>query len=144
MIHIINNYYLDADPRQFMLKKKVTGKLNKETGKISKDSFVITGYYGSLSFLLGGLVQIEAQRAVSDCQTMAGVIDNVEHFGDCLTKSLTKNLKEAVQQFEAPTPCIACGTTETFKPSHDGSRNCESGSIASGGNRAHCSCDACF
>lgn len=28
--------------------------------------------------------------------------------------------------------------------SHDGSRGCKSGSIASGGTRAHCTCDACF
>ncbi len=31
-----------------------------------------------------------------------------------------------------------------FGPSHDGSRGCESGSIASGGNNAHCTCDTCF
>lgn len=31
-----------------------------------------------------------------------------------------------------------------FAPSHDGSSRCESGSIASGGSRAHCSCDVCF
>lgn len=29
-------------------------------------------------------------------------------------------------------------------PSHDGSKLCESGSIASGGTRAHCTCDVCF
>lgn len=28
--------------------------------------------------------------------------------------------------------------------SHNGSRMCQSGSIASGGNRAHCTCDRCF
>ena len=31
-----------------------------------------------------------------------------------------------------------------FGPSHDGSRNCQSGSLASGGQRAHCTCDVCF
>jgi hypothetical protein len=31
-----------------------------------------------------------------------------------------------------------------FGPSHNGSPNCESGSIASGGNKSHCSCDTCF
>ena len=31
-----------------------------------------------------------------------------------------------------------------MKPSHNGSKNCESGSIASGGNKSHCSCDVCF
>jgi hypothetical protein len=29
-------------------------------------------------------------------------------------------------------------------PSHDGSRFCQSGSLASGGSRSHCSCDTCF
>jgi len=29
-------------------------------------------------------------------------------------------------------------------PSHNGSPNCESGSIASGGTVAHCACDVCF
>lgn len=29
-------------------------------------------------------------------------------------------------------------------PSHEGSAHCESGSIASGGHRAHCSCSWCF
>ena len=31
-----------------------------------------------------------------------------------------------------------------FGPSHNGSRFCESGSIASGGKRSHCTCDMCF
>lgn len=45
----------------------------------------------------------------------------------------------------------ACSTCETirseyngFGPSHEGSRLCQSGSLASGGNREHCTCDACF
>ena len=29
-------------------------------------------------------------------------------------------------------------------PSHRGSSRCESGSLASGGTTAHCSCDTCF
>lgn len=29
-------------------------------------------------------------------------------------------------------------------PSHRGSKGCESGSLASGGARAHCTCEACF
>ncbi len=29
-------------------------------------------------------------------------------------------------------------------PSHDGSKACEAGSIAAGGDRAHCSCAECF
>lgn len=29
-------------------------------------------------------------------------------------------------------------------PSHRGSTMCESGSLASGGNNSHCTCDTCF
>ena len=39
--------------------------------------------------------------------------------------------------------CSTC-KREGMKPSHFGSARCESGSIASGGNRAHCTCDTCF
>jgi len=31
-----------------------------------------------------------------------------------------------------------------MEPTHDGSKGCESGSIASGGAKVHCSCDVCF
>ena len=40
--------------------------------------------------------------------------------------------------------CKTCQDPERFKPSHDGSRLCESGSLASGGHRSHCTCDTCF
>jgi len=32
----------------------------------------------------------------------------------------------------------------TRHPSHNGSSDCESGSIASGGDKEHCHCDVCF
>lgn len=38
--------------------------------------------------------------------------------------------------------CVGC--TPGFRPSHDGSPRCESGSTASGGDKAHCTCDTCF
>ena len=38
--------------------------------------------------------------------------------------------------------CIEIGTG--MGPSHNGSKGCESGSIASGGTRSHCTCDVCF
>jgi hypothetical protein len=46
--------------------------------------------------------------------------------------------------------CATCDSQESggspFRtgPSHDGSEFCESGSIASGGQRAHCRCDECY
>jgi len=33
---------------------------------------------------------------------------------------------------------------ETFFPNHYGSARCRSGSVASGGDRSHCTCDTCF
>lgn len=39
--------------------------------------------------------------------------------------------------------CKGCQHTGMY-PSHNGSRNCESGSIASGGTKSHCTCNACF
>lgn len=39
--------------------------------------------------------------------------------------------------------CPTCALPGT-KPSHDGSPRCQSGSIASGGKNAHCSCGVCF
>lgn len=40
-------------------------------------------------------------------------------------------------------PCSTCGR-DGMMPSHNGSKNCKSGSIASGGAKSHCSCDVCF
>ena len=42
----------------------------------------------------------------------------------------------------------ACGYCQKYKgqmaPSHFGSAWCQSGSLASGGHRSHCSCNSCF
>lgn len=38
--------------------------------------------------------------------------------------------------------CVECAKGVIV--SHSGSKLCRSGSIASGGKRAHCTCDACF
>jgi hypothetical protein len=39
--------------------------------------------------------------------------------------------------------CAGCRHTG-MNPSHRGSKRCQSGSVASGGTRTHCSCDTCF
>lgn len=39
--------------------------------------------------------------------------------------------------------CEGC-KREGMYPSHNGSSMCKSGSIASGGKKAHCTCDVCF
>jgi len=47
---------------------------------------------------------------------------------------------------DLPPACKVEGCTYSSKygPGHNGSRGCKSGSIASGGTRAHCSCDYCY
>lgn len=56
-----------------------------------------------------------------------------------------KRTDRATERKAAPLPkCAACLPPGVFGPSHDGSPRCESGSIASGGKRAHCTCDVCF
>ena len=47
---------------------------------------------------------------------------------------------------DLPPTCKEDGCTYSAQggPSHNGSRMCKSGSIASGGTRAHCACDFCF
>ena len=47
-----------------------------------------------------------------------------------------------VRTAAAQASCSGC--TGGFGPSHEGSTRCESGSIASGGHIAHCTCDTCF
>jgi hypothetical protein len=46
-------------------------------------------------------------------------------------------------ELRAEQPCRTC-SMPGMKPSHTGSPRCESGSIASGGKNAHCTCDTCF
>ena len=49
--------------------------------------------------------------------------------------------------WQAKKVCKTCAEVSLsgIKPSHNGSPNCQSGSIASGGTRAHCTCnDGCF
>jgi hypothetical protein len=38
--------------------------------------------------------------------------------------------------------CLRAGSG--MGPSHRGSERCESGSLASGGDKSHCTCDTCF
>jgi len=59
-------------------------------------------------------------------------------------------VSEQVKQIEYPKQshevCLTCAEIARggHGPSHYGSPRCESGSLASGGPNAHCSCDRCF
>lgn len=48
------------------------------------------------------------------------------------------------EEGEAPTKKCAMCEDPKYLPGHNGSRRCRSGSIASGGTRAHCTCNLCF
>lgn len=94
MIQIKDNYYLDADSSQFMLKeKKVSEKHNI--------SYPVLGYYGSISQLLGGLVTIEAQRAVETAQDLSEVVEHIREFGKSVQTPIVLNLREAIKQYQA-------------------------------------------
>lgn len=60
---------------------------------------------------------------------------------------LTEHIKEQVTPQVVTVICGIDGCTVERVPglpSHEGARMCKSGSIASGGARAHCSCDYCY
>lgn len=79
----------------------------------------------------------------------------IKHFNECSLAPPQHERKAMVlaiyEQAGVVVPdCIGCapfydspeGTAHA--PSHRGSRRCKSGSLASGGTHAHCTCDTCF
>lgn len=56
MRHLIDNYYLDYDACNLILKKK---NISKKTGKVS---YKVLGYYGSLRGLASGLTNIAVMQ----------------------------------------------------------------------------------
>lgn len=70
-----------------------------------------------------------------------------EFIAEGSTLPIRARVEKALEPFEFVTFCSTCLQIEIeggFGPSHEGSKHCESGSIASGGDRAHCTCDVCF
>ena len=61
----------------------------------------------------------------------------------CLCKQF-KVVEEKALEIKTKKICGLCTDKDTMGPSHNGKKNCESGSIASGGNKSHCTCDICF
>jgi hypothetical protein len=65
-------------------------------------------------------------------------------------KGLAEHVKEQVNPqavMVAPDPrerVEGCSQCESGPVWHNGSKGCKSGSIASGGSRAHCTCDYCY
>jgi hypothetical protein len=61
---------------------------------------------------------------------------------DGITHRFDRSELEEADKSEAK--CRTCLSPDFIKPSHNGSARCQSGSIASGGKNAHCTCDVCF
>ena len=57
-------------------------------------------------------------------------------------KGLASRLANGLYVETVEEPCPSCSDGSPVP--HNGSRYCESGSIASGGSEAHCTCDLCF
>lgn len=58
---------------------------------------------------------------------------------------MTKNDTTKVDRTPYLHTVADCAQCDQRTPvSHNGSPRCRSGSIASGGHRAHCTCDTCF
>jgi len=111
--------------------------LSNEPKKTLKDrqSESISGFFGDLTDHLirevkGGAVMVEPQARVY--KGYGPGCSELNHVGSC--------------SCDLPPACKVAGCTYSSKygPSHEGSRMCKSGSIASGGTRAHCACDYCY
>jgi hypothetical protein len=88
MIHIIDNYYMSANSREFQLFKK------------TKKGYSMQGHYWSVAQLLVDLVKMEAFTAIESMNELSQVLEHTRAFGDRLKTPLVANLKEAVKAFE--------------------------------------------
>ena len=93
-------------------------------------------------------VEIEFEADAARCLTVAHeLMSRVLTLSSAHTNLPPPGIKaDHYHIIEQPRPeCSQCREIGTgMGPSHDGSKSCESGSIASGGKRSHCSCDVCF
>lgn len=72
--------------------------------------------------------------------------------GDVLDYGEAPTLEAALAQLVVTLEAVAAGQCaqcaraphDPGTPNHDGSDRCRSGSIASGGTNAHCTCDTCY
>jgi len=90
------------------------------------------------------VVSTEPKRRVEEVPTTIG-----KFFGEVLVEHIKDQAmghRPVQVMVQEKTGCKEMGCDYPVKtgPSHEGSRMCKSGSIASGGTRSHCSCDYCF
>lgn len=87
--------------------------------------------------------EIQTKRRVSLSDSWAAYAKSISPKG-AISDGLRVALDWYMRTSDIHPDCPTCNDGESFKPTHSGSSRCKSGSIASGGNKAHCSCDTCF
>ena len=79
-----------------------------------------------------------------ECAMRASTVDALEAR---IQEDISSILAEStIGSRRCPDDCSTCAANKRgeLAPSRRGSKDCESGSIASGGSKAHCSCSVCF
>ena len=68
MIHLIDNYYLDADEKQFILAKEIGKRVDRRTGK-ERTAYDFL-YYSDLGNALAGLCVRQTRLAVAESNSL--------------------------------------------------------------------------
>lgn len=89
MIHINNEYYIDADVYSFVLKKVHFAK-DKKTGEETRQDITI-GYYATIEMTLKGYLKHKSREIVSKAD-----FKNIKQYLDYI-KELDKELKEILE-----------------------------------------------
>ena len=99
MIKITEEWHIDADSRQFILKRrKIAGDDAKEPGKAY---YVDEGYYPTIDTLIRGLSDRKLYEAVSSCERLRDAQEELVDWASRLRTPLVSELKEAVRRYEA-------------------------------------------
>ncbi|KKK66460.1 hypothetical protein LCGC14_2963860, partial [marine sediment metagenome] len=103
-----------------------------------KDSRSVGAYevFAEVTKALGGVP--EHPLKVVDCTCIPCICK--EHCLGCGARTCMAH------ELALKSSCASCESQQggQMGPTHKGSSFCESGSIASGGNKSHCTCDVCF
>lgn len=93
-----------------------------------------------------GLVALDASMRCSyradGVDLEGGMMERTPEEVAVLTAEANRRWREAREADSRKYGCEQC--LDLAGPTHEGSSFCQSGSIASGGHRAHCTCDGCF
>lgn len=61
MVHLVEDFYIDSDPNNYILRQKMVIK-NKESKNYGQETFKDLGYYTDLETLLKGFVKFKGRE----------------------------------------------------------------------------------